>query len=212
MCSETVGWVRESARAARENEPSSATFANTSSCLRSTAPGCGGRTQTISGSRTLRRSSPPKPAPRRRHSRSGCPTARPRPRAAGSRGGSHNPGTRPPTGRGSASRNGARRRDTRIRRSAWFPLCLGRPRLLAAALDVALDELLGVLLEDLVDLVQEVVEVFLQLLALLGQLGTSRPGFLAVCRLRRPRFLLLLLSHGHSPPGPCPLTGPAPGP
>ena len=37
MCSETVGWVRDRASAARENDPSSATFAKISSCLRSTA-------------------------------------------------------------------------------------------------------------------------------------------------------------------------------
>jgi hypothetical protein len=36
MCSETVGWVRDRASAAREKDPSSATFAKISSCLRST--------------------------------------------------------------------------------------------------------------------------------------------------------------------------------
>lgn len=54
--------------------------------------------------------------------------------------------------------------------------------LLAASLHVALDELLGVLLEDVVDLVQQVVEVFLELLALLGQLTASRPGVVAALR------------------------------
>src|SRR5690349_1330664 len=41
-----------------------------------------------------------------------------------------------------------------------------RIRLLTAPLDVALHELLGVLLEDVVDLVQEVVEILLDLLPL----------------------------------------------
>src|SRR4029079_17241681 len=44
-------------------------------------------------------------------------------------------------------------------------------RLLAALLDVVPDELLGVLLEHRVDLVEEVVELFLDLLALLGRRG-----------------------------------------
>ena len=43
--------------------------------------------------------------------------------------------------------------------------------LFAASLHVALHELLGVLLEDVVDLVEELVDVFLDLLALLGNLG-----------------------------------------
>src|SRR4030095_4496285 len=41
---------------------------------------------------------------------------------------------------------------------------------LAAALDVVLHELLGVLFEDLVDLVDEAVHLFFELLALLGHL------------------------------------------
>ena len=60
---------------------------------------------------------------------------------------------------------------------------LGRARLLAAALDVALHELLGVLLEDVVDLVQEVVQIFLDLLALLGSSGFARRR-----RRHRPRW------------------------
>jgi len=52
-------------------------------------------------------------------------------------------------------------------------------RLLAAALDVALHELLGVFLEDIVDLVQQVIQLFLDLLALLGQVGASRAGVVA---------------------------------
>src|SRR5262245_36392385 len=49
------------------------------------------------------------------------------------------------------------------------PAALPR-RLLAAPLDVVLDELLGVLLEDLVDLVHQGVHLLLQLLAALGEL------------------------------------------
>ena len=49
-------------------------------------------------------------------------------------------------------------------------LRLAAPRLLAASLDVVLDELLGVLLEDLVDLVDEGVHLLLELLAALGEL------------------------------------------
>src|SRR3990172_2809944 len=44
-------------------------------------------------------------------------------------------------------------------------------QLLAAALDVALHELLGVLLQHAVDLVYQLVDVFLDLLAALARLG-----------------------------------------
>src|SRR3989337_2740634 len=57
-------------------------------------------------------------------------------------------------------------------------LLAGARRLLAAPLHVALHELLGVLVEDLVDLVQEVVEVLLDLLALLGDLRIGHGGAL----------------------------------
>src|SRR3990170_3625146 len=89
--------------------------------------------------------------------------------------------------------------------------CLLDPRLLAAALDVALDELLGVLLEDLVDLVEQVVQVLLDLLALLAQLGAACAAVLSLGGLAGPRLLLLLLRHERSPPG-APRRGPSAGP
>jgi len=71
-----------------------------------------------------------------------------------------------------------------------------RHQLLTAALDVALHELLGVLLEDVVDLVEKLVDVFLDLLALLGELRTAGGAVAALCGLGGPGlFLLLLLSH-----------------
>src|SRR2546426_847747 len=75
-------------------------------------------------------------------------------------------------------------------------ILVDRHALLAAALHVALDELLGVLLEDVVDLVEELVDVFLDLLALLGQLR-ARGGSVATAfsRLRRPGLFLLLFCH-----------------
>src|SRR5690242_2327605 len=51
MCSETVGWVRKRAWAARENEPSSATFAKISSCLRSTGASIGAARGGVQGGR-----------------------------------------------------------------------------------------------------------------------------------------------------------------
>src|SRR5712691_10399240 len=90
------------------------------------------------------------------------------------------------------------------------PFSRAGSRLLAAALDVALHELLGVLLEDIVDLVQEVVEVLLDLLALLGDLGVRPRRIVAAFGLGRSRFLLLLRSHERLLLGP--QTGPAPGP
>src|SRR5262249_7896277 len=73
---------------------------------------------------------------------------------------------------------------------------------LPAALDIALDEFLCIFLEDLVDLVEQVVEILLDLLALLGQLTTPRAGLFALRGFGRPCLLPLLFSHGRSPPGP----------
>jgi len=70
-----------------------------------------------------------------------------------------------------------------------------RHSLLAAPLYVALDELLGVLLEDVVDLVEELVDVFLDLLALLGQLRARGCSVAASRALSAAVFFLLLLSH-----------------
>src|SRR5262245_66221117 len=68
--------------------------------------------------------------------------------------------------------------------------------LLASALHVTLHELLGVLLEDVVDFVQELVDVFLDLLALLGKLGTTRSPIATVLGgLGRSCFLLFLFRH-----------------
>src|SRR5712691_5961519 len=124
---------------------------------------------------------------------------------------------RPSSPRGDTSRTHLRTDCNGTRRSAYgsgpspssaFPAV--RARLLAAALDVALHELLGVLLEDIVDLVQEVVEVLLDLLALLGDLGVRPRRLVATFGLGRSRFFLLLLSHERLLLGP--QTGPAPGP
>src|ERR687895_1168181 len=62
-------------------------------------------------------------------------------------------------------------------------------RSLAALLDVGLDELLGVLLQDLIDLIEDVVHLLLQLLALGGRGGL--PGLFPTVGL--PLDLLLLL-------------------
>src|SRR5690606_31572813 len=69
--------------------------------------------------------------------------------------------------------------------------------LLAAALDVVLDELLGVLLEDLVDLVDQGVHLLLQLLALLGELlGALARALAALVAAVAAAALLLLLGLG----------------
>src|SRR5579863_1796133 len=77
----------------------------------------------------------------------------------------------------------------------------GRPtRLLPALLHVVADELLGVLLEDLVDLVEQVIELGLQLLALRGRRGgLGLLGRLFLARRRRRAALLLLLCHQPTP-------------
>src|SRR6266403_150154 len=66
---------------------------------------------------------------------------------------------------------------------------------LASPLHVALHELLGVLFEDVIDLVEQLVDVFLDLLALLGELRTTVSAFTALGGLAGPRFLLLLFCH-----------------
>src|SRR5262245_40187331 len=137
-----------------------------------------------------RRPAPGRPPPRCGRGRATAGASRARLRTRG----------RPPPPRPApASRTRARTRGTCTRRSALF----------ASALHVALHELLGVLLEDVVDLVEQIVEVFLELLALLGELTASRPGLVALRRLLRPRLLLLLLCHGRSS---WPLPGEAAGP
>src|SRR5579863_8756334 len=77
----------------------------------------------------------------------------------------------------------------------------GKPtRLLPALLDVIADELFGVLLEDLVDLVEQVVELGLQLLALWGRGGgLGLFGLRLLARRRRRASLLLLLCHQPTP-------------
>src|ERR671925_509404 len=61
---------------------------------------------------------------------------------------------------------------------------------------VALHELFGVFLEDVVDLVKELVDVLLDLLALLRDLRTGvRAVAAAFVGLGRPCFLILLLCH-----------------
>src|SRR5262249_13851332 len=73
---------------------------------------------------------------------------------------------------------------------------LGR-RSLTALLHVRSNELLGVVLEHRVDFVQEIVDVFLQLLAALGRRGHLLDGFFLALLGRR--FLLpLSLRHDSS--------------
>src|SRR5262249_39011398 len=72
--------------------------------------------------------------------------------------------------------------------------------LLATTLDVARDELLGVFFEEIVDVVQERVQRFLQFFALLRQLRCSDTRFFFPLRGLSSSGVFLLLSHGHSPP------------
>src|SRR5262245_22824244 len=69
------------------------------------------------------------------------------------------------------------------------------PRSFAALLDVRLDELLGVLLEDGVDLVQDLVHFLLELLALGGGGHLAGPVVRAAARTLLGLLLLLLLRH-----------------
>src|SRR5262249_30053514 len=70
-----------------------------------------------------------------------------------------------------------------------------RHALLAPSLYVALHEFLGVLFEDVVDLVEKLVDVLLDLLALLGDLGVGRCAVAVVRRLARSGLFPFLLSH-----------------
>src|SRR3989344_2376241 len=69
-------------------------------------------------------------------------------------------------------------------------------RLLAAALNIGVHELLGILFQNFVDLIEEVIKVLLDFLALLCDFLIGS-GCVAVARgLSRLRFLLLLFRHG----------------
>src|SRR5690606_4929999 len=68
-------------------------------------------------------------------------------------------------------------------------------RSLTALLHVALHEVLGVALQDVIDLVEEVVELGLDLLPLLGRRGRLLDDLVLPCR----GWLLLQLSLGHVP-------------
>src|SRR4029077_17415961 len=73
------------------------------------------------------------------------------------------------------------------------------PRSFAALLDVRLDELLGVLLQDRVDLVQDVVHLFLELLALGSGGHLAGLVILAAAGTLLGLLLLLLLRHRRAP-------------
>src|SRR5436309_9326711 len=183
MCSEIVGWVRKSASAAREKLPSSATFAKISRRRRSI---------------------------RRRRERSGLSVAGTA--AAAAAAARHGGRLERAGGLETEDRELAHdllagatrtRHHCRGARDVFLELLLAllatvlvdRHSLLAAPLYVALDELLGVLLEDVVDLVEELVDVFLDLLALLGQLRARSRSVSTFRGLRGPDFFLLLLCH-----------------
>src|SRR3972149_3697131 len=74
--------------------------------------------------------------------------------------------------------------------------------LLPPALDIVPDELLGVLLQDLVNLVHQVVHLFLELLPLLGHAGLGLRGIIPLRRLLAPLDLPLLLAHDPPPTPP----------
>src|SRR5712692_4558041 len=227
MCSEIVGWVRYSAAAALEKEPSSTTLTKISSCLRSTLGSIGGGPAAVPTRRarkiqrapkgpvlTARRAMTPLMAPA---------AAAPAARAAGCR----NAALGASAGPHAHERQPAHDARARARRAghgglpghellelgAAVPAAVlvdrhrapsASARLLAAALDVALDEFLGVFLEDVVDLVEQAIQLFLDLLALLAQVGAARAAILSLGGLGGLRLLLLLLCHARSPPGPMP--------
>src|SRR5207247_9994803 len=64
---------------------------------------------------------------------------------------------------------------------------------LTSPLHVVLHKLLSVLFQDVVDLVEELVDVFLDLRALLGELRTAATAFAPLGGFAGPRFLFLLL-------------------
>src|SRR4029453_17137332 len=137
-CSEIVGWVRKSASAAREKLPSSATFAKISRRRRSIR-----RNRELEGLSVAGAAPPPNPAPRchgdgRLH-RADRLQAEDRQLAhdlsAGAGGTRH-------------CRRGARNILLELFLALLAAVLVDRHALLAASLHVALDELLGVLLQD----------------------------------------------------------------
>src|SRR5215469_15592824 len=221
MCSEIVGWVSRSAWAALEKDLSSATFAKISSCLRSMLRSIGATPYGVYMGKEHRARPGPVRVSRRNPSVASATTATAS-AATGHASGGHG------TARAQAepAHHGESPHDARalaggtlhgdpgatdialelllaLVTAVLVDRHLGSSgRLLTAPLDVALHELLGVLLEDVVDLVQEVVEILLDLLSLLGDLGIGAATLVTFVGLGWPDFLLLLFSHDHSPPGP----------
>src|SRR5262245_45511201 len=186
MCSEIVGWVRNSASAAREKLPSSATFAKISRRRRSIRASPERWVDSVAGATAAAASAAA------RH---------PGRHVGGDRAG----GLEAEYGQlphhliacaGRAGDHGCGAGDILLELGfALLAAVLVDRHLLAAALHVALDELLGVLLEDVVDLVEELVDVFLDLLALLGQLRARSRSVSTFRGLVWPDFLLFLLCH-----------------
>jgi len=65
---------------------------------------------------------------------------------------------------------------------------------LTSPLHVVLHKLLSVLFQDVVDLVEELVDVFLDLRALLGELRTAATAFAPLGGFAGPRFLVFCCS------------------
>src|SRR5262252_9744781 len=188
MCSEIVGWVRNSASAAREKLPSSATFAKISRRRRSIRRRRRPRGWLVAGATAA--AAPTAAGHARR--RAG------RERADGLEAEHRQLPHHLLAGAGRARDSGRRARDVSLELGLTLlaAILVDRHALLAASLHVALHELLGVLFQDVVDLVEELVDVFLDLLALLGQLR-ARGGAVATAfsGLGRPGLFPLLFCH-----------------
>src|SRR5215475_2406794 len=186
MCSETVGWVRKSASAAREKLPSSATFAKISRRRRSIRRSREWEGLSVAGAAAAATAAARYHGRGRLHRPDGLQTEDRQlahDLSAGAGGACHR-------------RRGAGDVLLELLLALLAAILVDRHALFTASLHVALDELLSVLLQDVVDLVEELVDVFLDLLALLGQLG-ARGGSVttAFCGLCRPGLFLLLLCH-----------------
>src|SRR5215510_12840215 len=184
-CSEIVGWVRKSASAAREKLPSSATFAKISRRRRSIRRSRKRRGLSVAGAAAAATASARCHGGGRLH-RADRLQAEDRQLA-------HDLAA----GAGWTRHCGSGARDILLELflALLAAVLVDRHALLAASLHIALDELLGVLLQDVVDLVEELVDVFLDLLALLGQLRARSRSVSTFRGLGRPDFFLLLLCH-----------------